>query len=561
MGSAVFIEDMSEQEREEHWQLLAHNTGRHSGKEWRVYYEEVVRPVHLARFSDKETSDSSRERQGKTGPEEKAENCNDLAADSKDLQDHHEAELAIVDKKGLASSMWAPRMDNDRGEVQREGEQAFDPSKGFTASIESGLISNDFEDAALSADPNQDQPPAHQEILSEENGDFSDVAELPPRSIALPSRVAEVDIPTLPATPTTTHPTLISNKPEINHSSIQRQPPTPPYDRAVIRRPPPRFLRGPMSVSELFTDFTSTDDNRFHTVLISNIPTNISLSEIISKVKGGNIVSATFVQSAGMQTKPPIKTNGAMIIFLSSHRAKAYATFCRQNHLTFYSSGSQALVEAHVSHMLTPTRPLHPALLHNFRERGLTRVLFIIDAEHRWTAGEVTAELIRYAVTAPLEAGRDQDGIMFFEFADVRDAKAAWNVVDMDHWFFGGASKGFLPDSCARALETILQDGGGDADHVNDEAQAGISREDTVASGSRTPTEKCTVEHGSDEASKGVGTGDDAEHGDPCAFTKTVGEDNPSALSNSRSTAISEGAPKEEAAECAHWLTHRGGPG
>ena len=59
----------------------------------------------------------------------------------------------------------------------------------------------------------------------------------------------------------------------------------------------------------------------------------------------------------------------------------------------------------------------------------------------------------------PVTAGRDDDGILVFEFADVRDSAQAWNVVDQDHWYFHGASKGFLPDPCARALETIKDDG------------------------------------------------------------------------------------------------------
>lgn len=93
------------------------------------------------------------------------------------------------------------------------------------------------------------------------------------------------------------------------------------------------------SVPELFYKYNSTDPHLFRTVLINNIDT--SLDETLSKMSEYKIKSATFLNTAGMKTRPMIKTNSTLVVFWDAEEAKAFVDSCDEN----------------VVLILSPTRP------------------------------------------------------------------------------------------------------------------------------------------------------------------------------------------------------------
>ena len=56
-NSACFVEEMTGGEREEHWIKLGRESGRHSAKEWKLYYERVVLPAYRAKVKTVETAE------------------------------------------------------------------------------------------------------------------------------------------------------------------------------------------------------------------------------------------------------------------------------------------------------------------------------------------------------------------------------------------------------------------------------------------------------------------------------------------------------------------------
>lgn len=52
MGAACFVEDMTEEERADHWVQKARDGRRHSAQQYELYYERVIRPAYLINLQD-----------------------------------------------------------------------------------------------------------------------------------------------------------------------------------------------------------------------------------------------------------------------------------------------------------------------------------------------------------------------------------------------------------------------------------------------------------------------------------------------------------------------------
>jgi hypothetical protein len=96
--------------------------------------------------------------------------------------------------------------------------------------------------------------------------------------------------------------------------------------------------------------FYSTDPSLRRTVLVTNIPVGMVLSDVLDEhLKSDRILAAKFAGTAGMKTTPPIESNAAIIEFLDNGDAQIY-------------------VDVYAGHKVfglmivaTPTRPLRRA--------------------------------------------------------------------------------------------------------------------------------------------------------------------------------------------------------
>ncbi|KAK5122506.1 hypothetical protein LTR85_004090 [Meristemomyces frigidus] len=210
--------------------------------------------------------------------------------------------------------------------------------------------------------------------------------------------------------------------------------------------------------------FSHADPSDLRTVLISNIPPNIVLPEVLEKVRGGRIVSANLIPTAGMSTKPLMEMNAVMVTILYARDAQAYVDFCTSKTcIFFWSEYWDAPFKARVSVLPTASRHIDPA----FFKPDTTRILYLADSGS-WDAEKVVAMITRWwrsdfetnrtmAAAPPMRYGRDQDGILCFQFASMSAASLAKTALEYYGNQFGGMSKGFLPDPCARAVEGLLE--------------------------------------------------------------------------------------------------------
>lgn len=209
----------------------------------------------------------------------------------------------------------------------------------------------------------------------------------------------------------------------------------------------------PFDTSQLFA---RSDDPRTHrSVLITNIPPSTTLPQVLDRVKGGKIVSTTYMETAGMRTKPHMKTNSALVVFLAGRDAAKFVQHSKENQFIFFDSEKrEAPFKATAKMLESPSRPIPQALMKSILQDGMTRVVFVHGGPPGLTPRLVMEHVLEESdcIKQPLKMGVDQEGVMFFEFAGIAEAKAVWQAIGK---IFTGLSRGFLRDPCERPLDTV----------------------------------------------------------------------------------------------------------
>jgi hypothetical protein len=491
-GYACFIEDMSEEEQDEYWRRRGRD-GRHSAEDWRKYYEEVVRPTYLAKVKQREgavAGASSAKLTAKEGQDE-VDGGVDSSLVAAAVNGSDPAE------QGIYASRWAPQPAEGRPDSHDDSTAV--PSRGELSQSSSPPSSTPDTTKARSSTNENGTFPKESSSVDILDGN-SNVQALAPEQVTEDTLVHDVlpsgvpaplvleDLPPLPDTLSAAEKSLLpkrSFEPSRAPAQLIRTPPTGPSPQWTT----PRRIDSPLFPAYepvLFFQFGSPHTWLYHTVCISNIPVMVSLAEVLAQVRGGKIVTATYHSTAGMNTVPPMTGNTVIVLFLGSRKAMEFVDFCQSHPLRLPARDEGQITTARVTLIQTPTRPLPSQLLYDMRERNLSRVLFILDAEHRWMPEDAIQAMLKHipSIKRPIAAGRDEDGILYFEFADVRDAADAWNAVEEATWFFVGASKGFWPDPCDLRK---LGDGSAETGDVetqsnqkNDESMASFASESTM---------------------------------------------------------------------------------
>jgi len=292
----------------------------------------------------------------------------------------------------------------------------------------------------------------------------------------------------------------------IDPTALTPAPAALPESRAFIRPPPsqPRAFP-PSDVSELFYHPTSSSAEDYRTALVTNIPPTMTLATLLRKVhtyinrfqrreieigsdsegeegaskkaQGNNmILSASLHATHNMRTSPPMSGNTACIVFFTAGLAAKIVKACRA---AADSSKGRRVGETRLRAglLLTPTRPCAPRLKEEIR-RGLTRILYLAfpaSASHAVCGSaregdlevslgpkrgittpspvkplleSLVASLSTCGINTPIASGKldraDGKQVLWFEFADVRDAGLGWAAVGQWTFADGEVERGFL---------------------------------------------------------------------------------------------------------------------
>ena len=423
---------MTGEEREQHWSMLGREQDRHSAREWKMYYERVILPAHRAKVKTAAA--------GKEDAEAPKRTCGNVPA--KVYETTPQLNAAAPD----AEAQSPPFAEHGEGAAPNLGQETSSMRKPKNIASRPNLKAERLEDHG--------RRPL--ELLEE-------ITAACATSQGRPAVVgATMDVKPDIGTPASSfdHRTMKVFTPRTGSSFATNSPSTGPTSTPVFNRPP-QFPSFPKEVSQVVFHPKVKDSSHFRTILITKIVPKITLAQVVSRIRGGKIVKATFFETKDMRTTPLISTNAAMIEFLTAEDA---VTVIENGVNPIVSTGEIGQLEAEL--LRTPTRPLHPKLEFDMRERGLNRVFYVVCESEAMTAEKVMEEILRRNPDQkrPLMAGELENGVLFFEFADVRDAGMAWETVDFDRGGLRGMKKGFLPDPCTVHEGEVDYASGSDAD-------------------------------------------------------------------------------------------------
>ncbi|KAJ5390964.1 uncharacterized protein N7496_002032 [Penicillium cataractarum] len=183
----------------------------------------------------------------------------------------------------------------------------------------------------------------------------------------------------------------------------------------------------------------SGDENAFRTVLIENLPDTVTLDQILTRIRGGAILSASLTDTRTITGSPT-----ALIIFL--HNRGALNFLYRVAREGFYIGFSPAQVRP----VPTPTYRTATDLENQIRRLGHSRCLVVRTPYIKEIRDEVHRVLSQSRLRHYVECfgERDLKGEVTVQFHSIKIATVAYLVLVRDPKFKGQFVK-FGPDPCA----------------------------------------------------------------------------------------------------------------
>ncbi|KAK0355971.1 hypothetical protein LTR91_014812 [Friedmanniomyces endolithicus] len=222
----------------------------------------------------------------------------------------------------------------------------------------------------------------------------------------------------------------------------------------------PPCCHWPTNHPEVLHSNYAHDPSTLRTVMITNIHPGNTLADVLDKVYGGTILTATYLPLSEMRTKPAMQTDSVMVTFLYASDACVFANDCAKHFLFYWSEKWESPIKATVTHIQTPVRiPGHVPGIQQIRNDGLSRVIYLRDGGDTEPEGIMSAVLSVLAPRSarsyqyakyPLRMGRNRDGVLFFEFATVEDAVIVKQTMDGVRFNFEHLGSGYLEDPCEK---------------------------------------------------------------------------------------------------------------
>lgn len=185
------------------------------------------------------------------------------------------------------------------------------------------------------------------------------------------------------------------------------------------------------------------DSNHMRRIMISNLPEDVLLKDVLAHVRGGMIVNAILLNTQNL-------TGGMTVTiqFLHESSARNFMTYTKAHPIRFGSGGQNIEVEL----VKTPTWPLttglYPSLLTHGQTRCLTVPSFPKELSVRALEQHVTSKN-GFHFSTLVDTTLDKDGALHLEFSGVVEAHFAYGIIS--HWqLYSELRPIFSPDPCAR---------------------------------------------------------------------------------------------------------------
>jgi hypothetical protein len=193
-----------------------------------------------------------------------------------------------------------------------------------------------------------------------------------------------------------------------------------------------------------------TDSNFQRTVQISNLPHDTELREVLSRVRGGEIMSAIL-----LDTKKLLGGMSAGIEFVNEGAAEEYVLYAEMYPISFGDPPQRATVTL----VPTPTWPVRLPT-RNKVNLGQTRCLRIPNFPTHLSLKGLERELTRgngYRAAALVEIYLDEMMTLHLEFSNVDAAGSAFGILTSFREF-RGLEVGWEKDPCAGQLEDLREE-------------------------------------------------------------------------------------------------------
>ena len=188
--------------------------------------------------------------------------------------------------------------------------------------------------------------------------------------------------------------------------------------------------------------------NIYRTILISNLPADITIHQLLEKVRGGIVVDAKL-----MDTMKLLGGNSALIIFLHEHAALDYEEHAKCHPIFFHDS------LANVRMVSTPTWPIDPGLRDAIDNHQHTRCLEV----HNFPRRQITESRLRndLQMSAQMNGNRIEhlklrsDNVLEISLTSIDYAGIAFGMFTTFRCYRNCKTR-FVADPCAQPLESLL---------------------------------------------------------------------------------------------------------
>lgn len=193
---------------------------------------------------------------------------------------------------------------------------------------------------------------------------------------------------------------------------------------------------------------SESDSDCMRTVHVGSLPRNISLRDVLARVRGGEIVSAVLADT--------VKLSGGMTVlvqFVHESAAEEYVAYAKASPIIF--GDDESAVE--VTLLSTPTWPLSIPARKRIHEHGQTRCLAIHHAPTNLRLGKLEKDLgggNGHRAESLVDVNIDEDGDLRLEFSSISAAWSAYGI--LTNWrVYVGLEVAFVKDPCAGPLEEL----------------------------------------------------------------------------------------------------------
>ncbi|KAG9236272.1 hypothetical protein BJ875DRAFT_372499, partial [Amylocarpus encephaloides] len=197
------------------------------------------------------------------------------------------------------------------------------------------------------------------------------------------------------------------------------------------------------------------DKNYHRAIVISNLPAEIQLRDVLAKVRGGEIMSAVLADTHFVTGSMSV-----IVQFVQEAAAQEYVTFVNANAdcLSFDCNGEAKAAE--VTLLSTPSYPIHLAQLKATTDNKHTRCISIHNVPSGFSVPALERDLScgnGHRASNLVEMYFDKHRILYLEFASIIIASSAFGI--LKRWQeYEVLEVRFEPDPCAEALEKLRLD-------------------------------------------------------------------------------------------------------